>query len=151
MDNLNIIPGQSIGDIKLGMTKTQAENAIKSHADLFAKIEYDSNDKIHFIEIGYGEADRYRCLYRDIDLFNTKVTELVEILDQVSPYDRNDSELGYTYNFPEMGLSLWRPVILTEEDLQQDWFKELSPDLQEDEMKHLYFEAVAVYKPGEYY
>ncbi|WP_334077446.1 hypothetical protein [Paenibacillus sanfengchensis] len=146
MEILNIVPGESIGTVKIGMTQTQAEAAMMSYDGL--NISYDEDHKVDFIEIGYGANDQFKCVYGDFDLFNTKASELVSMIDQISPYDRNEPEIGYTYKYPKIGLSLWRSTILTEEDLQEDWFKELSADIQEDEMKHLYFEAVAVYKPS---
>jgi hypothetical protein len=43
-------------------------------------------------------------------------------------------------------LSLWRRNVLNDEDLEADWFKELKPSIQEDEMRNLYFETVTIFK-----
>lgn len=150
MNILDIIPSESIGTIKIGMTRMEAEANVNAYANLIINLDFDLDNKVNFIEVGYATADYLQCLYNDIDLFNTKVDELIKLLDQISPYDRSNAELGYTYNFPLIGLSLWRSVMLSDEDLQQDWFKELDPEIQKDEMKYLFFEAVAVYKPGYY-
>lgn len=36
------------------------------------------------------------------------------------------------YQFPDLGLIFWRGNICNEEDLESEWFKELDPDIQED-------------------
>ncbi|MCM3472222.1 hypothetical protein [Brevibacillus borstelensis] len=158
VDNLIIEPG-AIGTIKLGMSKDEVEACIQEYARKYQKeyhvrnyfknvfrVEYDVNERVDFIEIPSSLKDEFNCLFYDIDVFNTKADDLVNHIDRISEYDRNHRELGYTYFFPELGLSLWRPIIFKEEYMEEDWFKEMSPENQEDEMKHLYFEAVSIAK-----
>lgn len=50
--------------------------------------------------------------------------------------------------FLKLDYPFWRDIDLTEETLQEDcWFKEMSPENQEDTAKHLYFGAVGVFNP----
>ncbi|SEL81194.1 hypothetical protein [Paenibacillus sp. OK003] len=145
MDKLAIVPGESIGSIKIGMTPNELENT--PHMFDY-RAEYDTEGRVNFIEIGYDVADNFNCLIGEINLFNTKADALVERLDSISPYDRDeDSELGYAYKFSEIGLSLWRSVVLTEASMKESWFLEMSPEIQQDEMKHLYFESISVFTP----
>jgi hypothetical protein len=154
MKNLIIEEGHSIDVIKLGMTKEDVEryvqlsknDSIEGHFYEDVQCEYDADGKVSHIHISNSLKDYYYCLFRGIDVFNTKAGKLVEILDKISPFDRNDdASLGYSYTFPQLGLSLWRGNVLNDEDLEADWFKELKPSIQEDEMKNLYFETVSIY------
>lgn len=139
------------------MSKNEVEECIRACSEKFLKqynnslyieklfkLEYDAQDNVNFIEIDSIGASDFRCYLNGLDVFYTKVDELVKNLDEISKYDRNRWDLGFTYYFPESGLYLWRPVIRNEADLQQEWFKELDPDIQEDEMRNLYFRTVAV-------
>lgn len=37
-------------------------------------------------------------------------------------------------------------MIITEDVVHEQWFKEMVPENQEDTLKHLYFEAIAVFR-----
>lgn len=158
MDHLIIEPG-AIGTIKLGMTKIEVEACYQEYITKYQKeyhttnyiknafrVNFDANERVDFIEISSSLKDDFNCLFKNIDVFNTKADDLVNLIDKFAAYDRNHKELGYTYFFPAIGLSLWRPIIFREEYIQEDWFKELSPENQEDEMRHLYFETVSIEK-----
>ncbi|HZG79993.1 MAG TPA: hypothetical protein VEZ13_04380 [Brevibacillus sp.] len=164
MDNLIIEPMKGIGKILLGMTKTEVDECLQYYTDKYEityeknplcyhmrgaiqscfQFEYDSGGKVKFIQISSSIKDVLNCVFQNLDVFNTKVEELVVTIDKISNYDRNHRELGWTYNYPELGLSFWRPNILKESDMQEDWFKELKPSIQEDEKRNLYFECVSI-------
>lgn len=158
MDNIIIEPWQGIGEFKLGMTRNEVEECVQSYSTKYRvksldknyfrfKIEYDSNNKVSFIEVNWDVKENFNCLFNGIDVFNTKVEILVKEIDKTSQYDRTHSELGCTYSFPELGLFLWRSREFTEEDRLEDWFLEMSPDNQEEELRFLYFETVSVVAP----
>jgi len=144
LKKLHIEPGKSIGVVKLGMSKDEIELLTKNDS-VFYMVEYDIEDRCKFIQIASSTKESYVCEYSDIDLFNTKVSDLVTLLDNISPYDRNHFEVGYTYIFPKLGLSLWRPQNISEDIIHEQWFKEMSIENQQDELKHLYFESVSVF------
>jgi len=164
MDRLIIEPGTGIGQIRLGMTKTEVEEWLRSYTDRYEitreqnpqryhlegtirscfQCEFDEEGKVSVIQISSGLKDVLHCEFMGIDVFRMKAEELVAQIDQLSPYDREHGELGYTYEFPALGLTFWRPVILNEADLAAEWFQEMDPAIQEDEMKNLYFECVSV-------
>ncbi|MBY0054662.1 hypothetical protein P4U99_25925 [Brevibacillus agri] len=127
MDNLIIEPGEGIGLIKFGMSKDEVEKCIQSYTEKYQKeyhiqdyfkgffmLEYDSEGKVDFIEIPEVLKETFNCLLMGIDVFNTKAEDLVEKIDEIAEYDRNQSD-GYTYFFPSLGLSLWRSDIFKEE------------------------------------
>jgi hypothetical protein len=158
MNVLLIEPGRGIGEIELGMTKEEVNDCIERyaakyqkpyHMDNFIKdsfmVKYDLEGKVNFIEIPSELKDTFQCLFINIDVFNTKADELVRRIDEISPYDRNNPEMDSCFTFPEIGLGLWRPDVLTEEDLEKEWFKELKPSIQEDTMKNLYFKTVFIF------
>lgn len=143
MSKLIIEPGKSIGDIAIGMSKAEVERILENNS-IFYKVEFDSKDLTTFVEIGSGdffETLLVGGLLDNIDPFKTKAEELIMNLDKVSPYKRNN------YWFPHLGISFWRPTVFKEEQMQEDWFKEMSPEDQEYEMRYMFFEAIAVFKP----
>lgn len=70
---------------------------------------------------------------------------LVKYITEYGKYDETDLELGYTYRFPSLGLGFWRPVIFEYEMVNNKDFKDMPEEIQLDQMKHLFFEAVCVY------
>ncbi|MBW5467088.1 hypothetical protein GPJ61_04260 [Brevibacillus formosus] len=164
MDKLIIEPMKGIGKILLGMTKTEVDECLQYYTEKyeityaknplcyhtkgaiqsFFQLEYDFDGKVNFIQIPSAIKNVLNCVFHNLDVFNTKTEELVEKIDKISNYDRNHRELGWTYYYPELGLSFWRPNILKESDMQEDWFKELEPSIQEDEKRNLYFECVSI-------
>ncbi|WP_169450856.1 hypothetical protein [Paenibacillus taiwanensis] len=67
------------------------------------------------------------------------------MINRISPYRRDEGCLrGFAYDFPEIGLTLYRSRIITDEDLGADWFKAQSLDDHEYEKKFMYFETVMV-------
>ncbi|MCM3080221.1 hypothetical protein [Brevibacillus invocatus] len=154
---LNIEAGRGIGDVKLGMTKEEVIQSIlkyeaeyhrpehmKNYFKNSFKVKYDSEGKVKLIEIPSELKEDFQCMFMNIDVFNTKAEKLVALLDEISKYDRDDTELDTCFTFPELGLILWRPDVLKEEDLEKEWFKELKPSIQEDTKKNLYFSSVAI-------
>jgi hypothetical protein len=164
MDRLTIEPKKGIGIIQLGMTKTEVDECLQVYTDTYEitykqnprnfhmkgairscfQLEYDSHGKVTFIQVSSGLKDVLSCVCMDMDVFHTKAEELIAELDKISKYDRDHKELGWTYDFPEWGLSFWRLNICKEEDLQEEWCKRLRPEIQEDEKKYLYFECVSI-------
>ncbi|WFR63160.1 hypothetical protein P9222_01640 [Paenibacillus amylolyticus] len=146
MKNLAVEPGQSIGDIRLGMTQNEVEQTDAFSFD--PNVEYDTEGKANFIE--FYESDEFKCMLGELDLLGTEADVLIPQLDVIAPYDREDPELGCSYQFDPIGLILWRPVPMTREDMKEPWFLEMPPENQQDEMKHLRFSTAAVYTKGYY-
>lgn len=158
MEKLIFKPHIGVGIIKFGMTKDEVRECIEYYEDNYYRkehgrnyfkdifrVEYDDNNKVNFIEVPYIAKSIFLCTYNEIDLFNTKVIDLISSLKKIANYDKSDPELGYSYNFTKLGMILWRPSILTEEDIEKEWFKELSKENQKDELRRLYFESIALY------
>ena len=146
MKHLAVEPGQSIGDIRLGMTQKEVEQTEAFAFD--PKVEFDAQGKAHFIE--FYESDEYKCVLGELDLLGTEADVLIPQLDAIAPYDREDPELGCSYQFDQIGLILWRPVAMTREDMNESWFLEMPTENQQDETKHLCFSTVDIYTEGHY-
>lgn len=116
MKNLTVEPGQSIGDIRLGMTQNEVE---QTEAFSFEpNVEYDAQGKAQFIE--FYESDEFKCMLGELDLLGTEADVLIPQLDAIAPYDREYPELGCSFQFDEIGLILWRPVPMTREEIVVD-------------------------------
>ncbi|WP_150273948.1 sedoheptulokinase [Paenibacillus tepidiphilus] len=143
---VSIQPGASIGPLVIGATRAELEAAAEDYPG-FYKVEYDGDGRAVFIEIADpGEGCTCRLAGCEADLFHTKAEELIPVLDELSPYDRNDVEGGCTYRFPNLGLTFWRSNALSEADLQTEEYLALPPDILEDERRYLCFESVSVWK-----
>lgn len=152
MKELIIKPGVSIGDITLGMHKDAAKEIISKFPDsVFLNMDCDERENVHFMEIASNAKDEFVCVLQDInvDPFHTKAKDLIRIVEQFDAYEQTDeSRLGFSYRFPKLGLAFWRTGVLDEADLQESWFKEMSAEHQEDELRYLYFESVSVFTPA---
>lgn len=163
MNKIIVEPRQGIGPIKLGMGKEEIKeyaeaNSIRlctprrsSSEESFGdyKVGYDSEDRVNFIELSSFKGNKdFTCMLMNFNVFETKAEELVEQIDKISPYDRNDWEVGYSYTFHELGLAFWRPNVFTDEDMQQEWFKAHDKEEQESYLKDQYFSTVAVAEDG---
>lgn len=70
---------------------------------------------------------------------------MIKTIDNITPYLRtSEPDLGFTYDFTEVGLSFYRSNVFTEKEMEEEWFKVKSPEEQEDDMKYLYSESVMV-------
>ncbi|MDO3410936.1 ASCH domain-containing protein [Saccharibacillus sp. CPCC 101409] len=163
-DKLIIEPGIGIGKLKLGMTRSEADEAVRHYVTQYKKdtndsgffentfkLEYDRSGKVKFIEIVSEFKEFFDCTCYNVDVFNTKANELVQILSRISKPEA-DHEDETQYIFADIGLSLWRPSVFTEETMQEDWFQEMYAENQEQEMRYFYFQTAAVYADdGSYY
>ncbi|WP_289140465.1 hypothetical protein [uncultured Brevibacillus sp.] len=162
METINVMPKQGIGLIKLGMSKEEVEKCRQEYNAKFYrdnpsyeffdgtfKVEYDTEGKVNFIELSSVKGEQeFTCTVLELDIFETKAEDLVEKIDIVSSYDRNDWELGYSYHFPELGLCFWRPVIFKDSDMEEEWFKAHDKENQESYLRDQYFRTVAVAVEG---
>lgn len=143
--------GNQIGLLKLQMSKEEVNQCLDIYrkqyndevADSFL-CEYDANGNVYAIQLVIESLKKYfQCKFKGIDIFNTKAKDIVLHFDMLDPYVRDrDSELGFMYVLPTLGITFWRGNVCNEEDLEADWFKELVPENQEDTKRFLYFETV---------
>lgn len=132
-----VIPGSSIGPIRLGMSKTEVRLVMGKPDYVEAAhekwgIEFPDKDCFadSCIQVRYldGKADDlqfsshpdYVCTLSGLAVHETTVEIISEVIEKISPCDREEEEFPHTYSYPGIGLSLWR------EDLEKLHFATLN-------------------------
>ncbi|MEZ4687110.1 MAG: hypothetical protein R3B47_13895 [Bacteroidia bacterium] len=123
-------PLRGIGAIRLGMARTEVRTAMsetpdvsgsRNHVDNFhdggLQVFYDLDDKVEFIEMLRGAG--LSAITQGIDVFAHTAKDVLKIITKISEYNQDDLEVGYSYVFPDLELSLWRPNI-PKSDLEED-------------------------------
>jgi hypothetical protein len=141
-----IQPHQGLGPIQFGMRRAEVRTAMQRPVETFYKggesplvdayldsclqVFYDEADRVEYIELSSNGP--LTAIYNDLDVFATAAEEVVQHITQHAAFDASDPELGYSYIFPDLDLSVWRP------HLPED-----GPDGQ-------YFATIGIGKPGYY-
>jgi len=50
-------------------------------------------------------------IYKGMDVHRTKASHVVATISKDAPFDPEDPELEYSYLFPKLELSVWRPAV----------------------------------------
>ena len=125
MNTYPVKPHQGIGPVRLGMTRTESQQAMGRKPDSFQKgpegtpltdayfeaafqVFFDDRDVVEYIELS-GPSPEFAALYRGKDVHRTVAREVAELMSKDGAYDPDDPELGWSYLFPSLELSLWRP------------------------------------------
>jgi hypothetical protein len=130
-------PGVGVGPVRLGMHRDEVRAAMGQEPERFLKagtsryetdayhdsafqVFYEGDEpRVEFIELsGHGG---FVAFYRGKDVFGTEASDLVEFIARDAPVDDRDPEFGYSFVFPSLELSLWRPV-LPEDDPDGEFF-----------------------------
>ena len=134
-------PNEGMGPFALGMTQAEAEDALdKLNEEEHQAVEvwhrfggYGSPQTFQLeyedgklSRIGLDRCEDLKVLYRGLDLMGTHAEDLVPALAKETGYvcDCEDHELACTYEFPALGLELWResayhPKLLAVPDFQE--------------------------------
>jgi len=117
-EDLAIVPHQGVGPVRFGMAREDVQRELGpprgpevrgGHCfweGLF--VHFDANGRVEFIELANNA--RFRALFDGVCLHEVPAEEAIRVVARHGSYDENDPELGYTYVFPELQLSLWRPT-----------------------------------------
>jgi hypothetical protein len=121
------IPHVGVGPVKLGMTREEVHRVMPGPREYFLKGLNPEHETDAFHESGfqvfyggempvveYIELSRgagFRVLYRGLDVFATPADQVLAHVSGDAAFDPDDPELGYAYIFPDLDLSLWRPVL----------------------------------------
>ncbi|WP_193723904.1 hypothetical protein [Paenibacillus sp. P13VS] len=170
MEKIMINPLVDIGPFRLGMCREEVEQTFLSldhwrandgNSDnpsyiemLFMRehFEYDSNDRVKFIQLinpNYSGRFHIPCLFQAVDVFTTKVENLIHTLSKEYPIAGDaDPRTGCSFVIPELELSFWREGIMNDEIINDPAFLELSEENQELEERYFYFTTVSIGAPG---
>jgi hypothetical protein len=130
MPDYKVIPLVGVGPVRLGMTREQVRRAMPGPCEPFRKGRDDEHETdafhdssfqvfyggegptVEFIELSSDPG--VRALYGGLSVFETPADEVVARIGRDTAFDPSDPELGYSYTFPALELSLWRPVLPVE-------------------------------------
>ena len=134
-------PLKQIGDIGLGMDREEVRKTMpeepnisgsRDHVDNYhdggLQVFYDENNKVEFIELLRGSG--FTATTHGINVFDKTAQEVLEVITKVSEYNQDDLEVGYSYVFPDLELSLWRPSIPEEGEEDGKYFSTIGIGVQ---------------------
>jgi hypothetical protein len=119
MQTLEIQPKIGVGPIRFGMARAEVRHHLGSpdgdedserewYLDDLA-IDFDTSGSVAFIEI--AESENFRATLNGVCLHELDADDAVSHVEKTAAYDPDAPEPGYTYIFPSLELSLWRPVV----------------------------------------
>lgn len=160
MKELIIIPNKSIGAIKLGMEREQVEKLFdykceeEEQIGELLSVRYNrsriiilyENNKVVEITLDSSISEEYNVILEEINLFTTKVEDIIKYLRNYSEYSYNsdDELLSTEYIFKDLGIVFWRESAFHPKLLDEDWFLEMSDENQEYEKKFWYFNTLTL-------
>lgn len=146
MYHININARESIGEIRLGMTRDEVEAVTQTMpSSIYHNFSYN-RVKLEEVELANGRNIKAVLVDYNIELFRTPVEELIPRLSEITPYRENPMYIeGTMFDFPKLGLKLWREDNITSKDLEDEKFTSLDEDEFEYYREKLYFETVLIY------
>jgi len=137
-----------VGPVRLGMSRDEVRRAMPEASESFRKTPTSPHGTDSFHQSGfqvfyegqepmveYIELSRdsgFRAHYRDLDVFATPADEVAAYIARDAAFDETAREFPYSYIFPGLQLSLWRPV------------------LPEDDEAGRYFSTIGIGRKGYY-
>ncbi len=99
---MEIIPHVGIGDVRLGMSREEADR----FCDPDMQLDYDGSPAVvTFIQVSYQTGAEYR----GVDLFGDPADEVAAAVVRLEELDPADYPPGrHEYRFPALNLFLWR-------------------------------------------
>lgn len=160
MITFSVEPLVGVGPVRLGMSRQETRDAIDAPVVSFEKgplsasptdaflenafqVFYDKDDRAEFIEVSRNGP--FMVLYQGISVFETTADEFLEAVSRDTNYDKDRPEQGYSFVFPEVGLSLWRQSL--PEDEEDD---EYDMDGEDYEKPGTYFDTIGIGTSGHY-
>lgn len=134
-----VIPLKGIGPVLLGMSREEVRSVmgmpIRSYkktrdactlTDVYHEgcfqVFFDEHERVEYIELSSPD-DLFIAVYKGKGVFQTKADDLVDLISEDAPFDPEAPEIGYAYVFPQLELSVWRPVLPHDEnDLEGQYF-----------------------------
>lgn len=133
MQTLEVCPLVGVGPVLLGASREEVIHAFGPPQESYRKtptsphatdawfdgqlqVFYAGNHpRIEFIEVSAGRL--LEPVAFGVKVLGAPAVEVVGLLTQHADFDVHDPELGYSYTFPALELSLWRPYVEPPEGL----------------------------------
>jgi len=126
MNDYTVVPKIGVGPVLFGMAQQEVRGIMpgpfhsfkktafsKQYTDGFHEnsfqVFYDDNSKVEFIEL--SSCRGFRAFFGDLNVFETPADKVVFRIEKDAPYKPNDPEIGFSYIFPALELSLWRSSV----------------------------------------
>ena len=115
MVEFQIQPHIGVGPVRLGASREQVHAALGNPAsaqgnrEMFLDgffVDYDDSGMVEFIQL--ARSSRFRGVFHGVCLHEVSAEQALEAVSHVDSYDLTDPELGYSYIFLDLQLSLWR-------------------------------------------
>lgn len=130
MKTFHVVPHVGVEPVSLGMTRDESReamgaqsmpSALRGEKDLYYdnafQVFFDSEDRVEYIELSRNSI--FTAFYKGINVHETEVDALLDIVEEDADFDENNPELGYSFIFPELELSVWRPIIPEDETVEE--------------------------------
>ena len=142
MKHFEIKPGIGVGPVNLGMNRSDVLSVMgpaefsNDESDGFLsgfRVDYNESNKVEFIEV--AESSKYEALFNGKCLHHIHADDVIEYLSTLDSYNKNDPELGYSYTFRKLSMSIWRSTMP-------------EPGQTTDDFDGKYFQAIAIADEG---
>ncbi len=119
MIDFAITPHVGVGPVRLGSTRAEVHALLgppaappRDNREMYFDgffIDYDSTERVEFIEL--ARSAQFRGLLHGTCLHEVAAAQAVAFVSRFDSYDSHDPELGYSYTFLGLQLSLWRGAV----------------------------------------
>lgn len=142
MRRFQIQPGVGVGPVKLGMTRQEVHDAFGEPESSYDEregflggffVDFDRTGRVEFIEL--ANSVQFEALFEGKCLHQIPANEAVRLVSRFDKHDETNREIGYSYIFLDLQLSLWRGTMPQQ-------------DQEDDDNDGRFFEAVGVAIPG---
>jgi hypothetical protein len=115
MESYDVKPHMGVGPIELLMPRAEVHRIfgdpkwVRHEREAFLEgffVDFDPAGHVELIEL--GKSRHFRALFHGVCLHEVPAEEAVSFVSRYGEYDINHPELGYSYVFPDLQLSLWR-------------------------------------------
>jgi hypothetical protein len=136
----DVLPHVGAGLVRLGMSRSEVRVLLGDPVSSYQKVPgkpftdayfggglqvaFDGEDRGEYIELnGPGAVD---AVFYGRSLLFLPADDVLEWMSRFAEYDHGDPELGYSYVYPALDLSLWRPTLPeTPEDEDGRFFRSI--------------------------
>lgn len=120
----DLVPHVGAGEVRLGMSRSEVRRLLGDPVMSYQKVPgtplrdsyfadlqvaYDREDRVEYIELnGPGDVD---AVFHGRSLLFLPADEVLDWMKRFAEYDPDDPEPGYSYVYPDLDMSVWRPVL----------------------------------------
>jgi hypothetical protein len=123
MQSFQIQPGIGVGPVKLGMTRQEVHDALgkpdwsRDEREGFLGgffVDFDQSGRVEFIEL--AKSKQFKALFEHKCLHEVPADDAILFVSKFDKFDETNRELGHTYIFLKLQMSLWRGTMPEDED-----------------------------------